>query len=59
MSAAHRLRLHWRNEVASAGVIGGLVAAVFGCIEHLAIPSGTPAKHVGRLHGIGNVVVLL
>lgn len=42
----------------AAGVIGGLVAAVFGFIDYLAIPSGTRAKHVGQLHGIGNVVVV-
>jgi uncharacterized membrane protein len=31
----------------AAGVIGGLVAAVFGLIDWLAIPSGTRAKAVG------------
>lgn len=43
----------------AAGVISGLVAAVFGFIDFLAIPSGTRAKRVGRLHGIGNVVVVV
>lgn len=42
-----------------AGVIMGLVAAVFGLIDYLAIPGGTRAKRVGGLHAIGNVVVLL
>jgi uncharacterized membrane protein len=42
-----------------AGIIGGLVAAPFGTIDYLAIPSGTRAKSVGLLHGVGNVVVLL
>jgi uncharacterized membrane protein len=42
----------------AAGVISGLVAAVFGLIDFLAIPNGTRAKRVGRLHGIGNVVVV-
>jgi uncharacterized membrane protein len=42
-----------------AGIIGGLVAAPFGLIDYLAIPSGTRAKSVGLLHGLGNVVVLL
>src|SRR5438045_1850567 len=41
----------------TAGVIGGLVAAVFGLVDWLAIPSGTRAKAVGAWHGIGNVVV--
>jgi uncharacterized membrane protein len=41
-----------------AGIIGGLVAAVFGLIDYLAIPSGTRAKRVGLMHGGGNVVVV-
>ncbi len=41
------------------GVIGGLVAAPFGVIDWLAIPSGTRAKAVGTWHGLGNVVVLV
>jgi uncharacterized membrane protein len=43
----------------AAGVIGGLVAAVFGLIDWLAIPAGTRAKRVGLLHGAGNVVVVV
>jgi uncharacterized membrane protein len=42
----------------AAGVIGGLIAAVFGLIDWLAIPGGTRAKHIGTLHGLGNVVVV-
>jgi len=42
-----------------AGVIGGLVAAVFGLLDWLPIPSGTRAKAIGAWHGIGNVVVVL
>jgi uncharacterized membrane protein len=42
-----------------AGVICGLIAAVFGLLDWLAIPSGTRAKAVGAWHGIGNVVVVL
>jgi uncharacterized membrane protein len=41
------------------GIIGGLVAAPFGLIDWIAIPSGTRANRVGMLHGIGNVIVLL
>jgi uncharacterized membrane protein len=41
----------------AAGVIGGLVAAVFGFVDWLAIPKATRARRVGALHGIGNVVV--
>jgi uncharacterized membrane protein len=40
-----------------AGIIGGLVAAVFGLIDWLAIPAGTRAKRVGAWHGIGNLIV--
>lgn len=43
----------------AAGIISGLIAAPFGTIDWLAIPSGTRAKRIGGLHGIGNVVVLL
>lgn len=42
-----------------AGIIGGLVAAVPGWKDWFNIPSGTRAKRVGLVHGLGNVVVLL
>ena len=42
----------------AAGIVGGLAAAPFGFIDFLAIPEGTRAKSVGRIHGLGNVVVL-
>lgn len=42
----------------AAGVISGLVAAPFGTIDWLAIPSGTRAKRIGAVHGLGNVVVV-
>jgi uncharacterized membrane protein len=42
-----------------AGVITGLLAAPFGLIDWLAIPSGTRAKRIGAVHGIGNVLVVL
>jgi uncharacterized membrane protein len=41
------------------GVITGLLAAVFGLIDWLAIPGGTRAKSIGAWHAIGNVIVLL
>jgi uncharacterized membrane protein len=43
----------------AAGIIGGLVAALFGLIDWLAIPSATRARRVGLYHGVGNVVVVL
>jgi len=42
----------------ASGIIGGLVAAVFGLIDWVAIPKGTRAKRIGALHGIGNVIVV-
>jgi uncharacterized membrane protein len=42
----------------AAGIISGLVAAPFGLIDWLAIPSGTRAKRIGAVHGGGNVAVL-
>jgi uncharacterized membrane protein len=42
----------------AAGIIGGLLAAVFGLWDWLAIPAGTRAKRVGLWHGAGNVVVV-
>ena len=43
----------------AAGVVTGLLAAVFGLIDFLAIPAGTRAKRIGLLHGVGNVVVVV
>lgn len=43
----------------AAGIIGGLLAAVFGFADWLAIPSGTRAQRVGLWHGGGNVIVVL
>ena len=43
----------------AAGIIGGLLAAVFGFIDYLAIPEGTRARRIGRTHGIGNLVVVI
>jgi len=43
----------------AAGIIGGLLAALFGLIDWLAIPAGTRAKRVGLWHGAGNVVVVV
>lgn len=42
----------------AAGIISGLLAAVFGLIDFLGITAGTRAKRIGLLHGCGNVVVV-
>jgi uncharacterized membrane protein len=43
----------------AAGIVGALLAAVFGAADWLNIPSGTRAKSIGLLHGGGNIVVTL
>ena len=42
----------------AVGVVGGLLAAVFGLIDWLAIPSGTRAKAIGLAHGLSNVLMV-
>jgi uncharacterized membrane protein len=58
----------WRGSAALAqvgfwniagGIIGGLLAAVFGLVDWLAIPSGTRAKRIGLLHAASNVAAIL
>lgn len=43
----------------SAGILGGLLAAVFGAIDWWGLPWGTRAKTIGLWHGGGNIVVVL
>jgi len=43
----------------AAGIIGGLLAAVFGLIDWVGIPAGARAKAIGLWHGAANVVVVL
>jgi uncharacterized membrane protein len=43
----------------AAGVAGGLLAAVFGLIDWLAIPAGTRAKRIGLWHACSNVLAIL
>ena len=40
------------------GLTGGLLAAVFGLLDWMGIPSGTRAKRLGLTHGLGNLVVV-
>lgn len=47
------------HSMIAAGIITGLLAAVFGAIDWLAIPSGTRAKRIGAAHGLGNVVIVV
>ncbi|QDU90044.1 hypothetical protein Pla175_34430 [Pirellulimonas nuda] len=38
------------------GIVSGLIAAPFGTIDRLGIPSGAPAKHIGLWHGVAAVL---
>jgi uncharacterized membrane protein len=42
----------------AGGVLMGLLAAPFGLIDWLAIPSGTRAKSIGLIHALSNVAGL-
>jgi uncharacterized membrane protein len=42
-----------------AGIVGGLLAAVFGFWDWLAIPKDTRAKRIGALHGLINLAVVI
>jgi uncharacterized membrane protein len=41
-----------------AGIVGGLLAAVFGVLDFIGLPRNTRAWRVGLYHGAGNVVVV-
>jgi uncharacterized membrane protein len=45
--------------IMGAGILGGLLAALPGLVDWVAIPKNTRAKAIGLWHGGGNVVVLL
>ena len=41
-----------------AGVVSGILAAIPGLIDWIAIPSGTRAKGIGLAHGLGNIALI-
>jgi uncharacterized membrane protein len=43
----------------AAGVIGGLLAAIFGFIDWLGLKGNSRAKRLGLWHGIGNFVIVV
>ncbi|HZF38363.1 MAG TPA: DUF2231 domain-containing protein [Blastocatellia bacterium] len=45
--------------IIAAGIIGGMISALFGLIDFQAIPWSTRAKRIGIWHGLGNVAVIL
>jgi uncharacterized membrane protein len=53
---------HWADVsywLIAAGIIGALIAAVFGFVDWLGIPNGTRAKSIGLIHGVANFIVAL
>jgi uncharacterized membrane protein len=42
----------------AVGIVGGLLAAIFGLIDWFSIPDGTRAKRIGMLHG-GTMVLVV
>jgi uncharacterized membrane protein len=45
--------------IIAAGIIGGMIAALFGLLDFQAIPWNTRAKRIGMWHGLSNVGVIL
>lgn len=43
----------------AAGIVGAVLAAIFGLADWLNVPAGTRAKSVGLWHGGGNIVITL
>jgi uncharacterized membrane protein len=43
----------------AAGILGGLMAAVFGFLDWLGLPRGSRARHMGAWHGIGNFILVV
>jgi uncharacterized membrane protein len=43
----------------AAGVIGGLLAAIFGFIDWSGLPDNSRAKKIGLWHGLGNFTIVL
>lgn len=42
----------------AGGIVGGVLAGIFGFIDWLSIPARTRAKRIGLLHAVLNLVVL-
>ena len=43
----------------AAGIVGGLLAAIFGFMDWMGISSNTRAKKIGGYHGLGNLTVVV
>jgi uncharacterized membrane protein len=52
---------HWADVsywIIAVGIIGALIAAVFGFADWLGIPHGTRAESIGLIHGVANLIVV-
>jgi uncharacterized membrane protein len=43
----------------AAGIIGGLLAAIFGFMDWMSIHPDTRAKRIGAYHGLGNLAIVI
>jgi uncharacterized membrane protein len=43
----------------AAGIVGGLLAAVFGFVDWLGLKGNTRAKNLGLWHGLGNFTIVV
>ncbi len=43
----------------ASGIVGGLLAAIFGFADWTGLPHGSRARHLGAWHGIGNLTLTL
>ena len=43
----------------AAGIVGGLLAAIFGFMDWMSIRSETRAKRIGAYHGLGNLAIVI
>jgi uncharacterized membrane protein len=43
----------------AVGVVGGLLAAVFGFIDWSALPNDSRARNIGLWHGLGNFIIVV
>ncbi len=43
----------------AAGIVGGLLAAIFGFADWTTIHSDTRAKRIGAYHGLGNLTIVI
>jgi uncharacterized membrane protein len=45
--------------IIAAGVVGGLLAAIFGFIDWSGLPNNSRARNIGLWHGLGNFTIVV